>query len=454
MFASESSSLRFIERFVLRHRWWFVVLMSVSFIAIEIEDMFPNGFYLNYHALGEIIIFGLIFPVAGGYIVSALLKIETDHVVTKRLFGLQHNLIEQMNHAQDWDELTAEIVHFFNRVAPFAGLTLFIYDRFQLAFKPAIEWRDPQYTIPAVGTSLAQHHVGPFTQLYKLHPHTVANLLPGESNYFVYGLPFVQGHTPMALIYLYLPTTEHLNAQQIVMLNNVGPVIASAIAVFHPDGYGLLRGAAAEAEKRRLARHLHDTLAQNLSYLCLQLDILRSTNQLEDVPRTELRQKLTALYAAANESYEQIRMTMTTLQPTGATDLETGLCKRVNKLAERVNLAVTTTSDGPLVPLAPHMKHQIDAIFREALANIEKHAHATRIHLDFNWKSTELIITLQDNGQGFDFGKVGTNHYGLTIMQERAKEIGATFTLNSSPQQGTTILLRTPLAQPLLAARR
>lgn len=147
-------------------------------------------------------------------------------------------------------------------------------------------------------------------------------------------------------------------------------------------------------------------------------------------------------------------MTMTTLQPTGATDLETGLCKRVNKLAERVNLAVTTTSDGPLVPLAPHMKHQIDAIFREALANIEKHAHATRIHLDFNWKSTELIITLQDNGQGFDFGKVGTNHYGLTIMQERAKEIGATFTLNSSPQQGTTILLRTPLAQPLLAARR
>src|SRR5690606_10601750 len=137
--------------------------------------------------------------------------------------------------------------------------------------------------------------------------------------------------------------------------------------------------------------------------------------------------------------------TLTTLQPAGPNDLETSLIKQVNKMVERANLTVKSSSRGSNVPLPPHIKRQTEAIFREALTNIEKHAQATTVFLNFEWQAHDLKITLQDDGEGFAPEQLNSGHYGLSIMQERAQEMGATFSLHSVPHKGTTLSLQIPL---------
>jgi signal transduction histidine kinase len=96
--------------------------------------------------------------------------------------------------------------------------------------------------------------------------------------------------------------------------------------------------------------------------------------------------------------------------------------------------------------LPADVQRKILLILREGLSNIEQHAQANVVNLSLLWEEPDLIITLEDDGLGFDPDGVSAfGHFGIQIMKQRIKEINGSMELSSIPGQGSKIVLRCPL---------
>jgi signal transduction histidine kinase len=147
----------------------------------------------------------------------------------------------------------------------------------------------------------------------------------------------------------------------------------------------------------------------------------------------------------ANESYELIRAMLAILQSGDSTD-PLGLFTRFAKqIAERSTIQIDITSQGDPKQLSPKQIRQLFYIFREALSNIEKYAGADRVLGAFLWDNNALTFTISDNGRGFNPDTVQTqNHYGLKFMRQRAELLKGSFSIQSIPDQGTSIIIVVP----------
>jgi two-component system nitrate/nitrite sensor histidine kinase NarX len=110
---------------------------------------------------------------------------------------------------------------------------------------------------------------------------------------------------------------------------------------------------------------------------------------------------------------------------------------------------VVQPGDLPRVPA--EVTIQVMRIVQEALTNVRKHARARRVWVRCEEDGGDLLVTVQDDGQGFDAGcptgADGTPHYGLQIMRERAEGVGAALWIDSAPGKGTRIVLRLSIAR-------
>jgi PAS domain S-box-containing protein len=209
--------------------------------------------------------------------------------------------------------------------------------------------------------------------------------------------------------------------------------------------------AALERERSRLARDLHDSLGQSLGYLRLKLDAITTANI---SPNSEqIRQELVGMRDVSNEAYELVRSMLAATRPSNITDLATILLAEARSVGNRARIKVQLTSEGQASSLSPVVQQQVLYIFKEALNNIEKYANAKHLSISLVWKEDVLIITLLDDGVGFNTAApLPEGHFGLTIMQERAREVNGVLSVVSSPGTGTEITLWLPLnlvAQPL-----
>ena len=99
--------------------------------------------------------------------------------------------------------------------------------------------------------------------------------------------------------------------------------------------------------------------------------------------------------------------------------------------------------------LSPALENEVLRIAQEALANTVRHSRASRVALDLRYHPNELMLTVSDNGIGFQAGDTtlsAKGHFGLQGMRERASQIGGTLKVESSPESGTTVTLRVPLS--------
>ncbi|MEW5958660.1 MAG: PAS domain S-box protein [Chloroflexota bacterium] len=205
------------------------------------------------------------------------------------------------------------------------------------------------------------------------------------------------------------------------------------------------RAAAVEKERARIARDLHDSLGQSLGYLHLKLDEFAGKDirsEAKSVP-----QELMQMRDVANEAYELVRSMIAAGRPSNSTDLAEALLAQAKSAGNRARFKVKLSSQGQARPLSPIIQHQILYLFQEALSNVVKHAQARQVDLNLVWTDELLTITLSDDGCGFETNVSRHNgHFGLTIMRERAEEINGFLSINSSPQAGTDLILRLPLA--------
>ncbi len=204
------------------------------------------------------------------------------------------------------------------------------------------------------------------------------------------------------------------------------------------------RYSAVLAERNRISQDIHDTLAQNLAGIALQLDAIHM--QLPDV-KSDLRERLDEACNLTRYSLTEARRAIADLR---SDDLECpNLAEALPEVAKRLAAELQTRVHVVGAPrkLDPTTEINLLRIFQEALANTVKHAHARTVDVELRYAPDSLALRVRDDGRGFDpqsLGSAGNGHYGLIGMRERAERIGGHLTLNSRQGAGTELLVEVP----------
>jgi signal transduction histidine kinase len=209
-----------------------------------------------------------------------------------------------------------------------------------------------------------------------------------------------------------------------------------------------LEDTVATAERLRMRRELHDTLAQDIGFLNMRAaqirDSLSQADSVAGVAKTVT--EVASLQEALEKTYQDVRDYLDMLTVLATLDLLEGLRELGRDTVRRTNIQVDQAFPKGQVQLPPHVEAHILAVAREALTNIEKHAAASRARMALHVDAGAVHLIVEDDGRGFDAAApTPPGHYGLTGMRERAEGLGGAFAVRSAPGQGTSVEVRIPL---------
>lgn len=213
-----------------------------------------------------------------------------------------------------------------------------------------------------------------------------------------------------------------------------------------------LKGLTIVEERERLARELHDNLAQDLAFLRLKL--IEADRSLAAASSPETKRLVGETFAIVDGAYGNLRQAIFGLH---ALDLRTkggfvpALTEYLRDFSDLRGLPVTLQApDSWAFRLPPQAETHLIRIVHEALTNIVKHAQATRAAVILERDGGAARITIEDDGKGFLVEQAPDDglHFGLTTMKERAEAVGGTLTIESAPGHGTRVIVRVPLAGP------
>jgi signal transduction histidine kinase len=212
------------------------------------------------------------------------------------------------------------------------------------------------------------------------------------------------------------------------------------------------RSIATMLERERVARELHDSLGQVLGYVKIQGHIAREFMAQGDSARAD--GCLAQLVAAAEAAHEDVRDYIVGAR-TGKADgttfhhlLENYLRRFTESSGIHTRLAAAPELEGSV--LEPMVETQMLRIIQEALTNVRKHAGANSVEIRLTLSEGQMEAVIQDNGAGFEAALVESapgRRFGLSVMHERAEEVGGAVKVESSPGLGTRIVVCVPRGQ-------
>ena len=201
-------------------------------------------------------------------------------------------------------------------------------------------------------------------------------------------------------------------------------------------------------ERNLIAQGLHDSIAQSLSFLNLQIQMLQTA--ITNNEPAQIQKTLSFIQQGIQESYEDVRELLlnfrTKFSKEGFREVVQKLLSRF-ELQTNVNVEFIKIGNGP--SLNPQQQLQVIFILQEALSNIRKHAKSSHVKIIFT-NEEQFIMTITDDGCGFNKKTIEqkkVRHVGLSIMAERAVQIASTVDITSKPNEGTTITLTIPKEQ-------
>ncbi len=197
-------------------------------------------------------------------------------------------------------------------------------------------------------------------------------------------------------------------------------------------------------ERTRLAREIHDSLAQTLAYL--KLTAAQMQSQLAHGDLTRLEQTLNQSYQALSEAYLETREVIDNLRLIPQHSFADLLTQMAGDFEKSSGLKVVTGFPVNIPEISPEVQAQLLRVVQEALSNVRKHSGAHSVNLTMSIWNRQLLLEISDDGIGFDAEDVpGLSRYGLQGMRERAELIGADFQIISQAGKGTRIRVQIPL---------
>jgi two-component system, NarL family, sensor kinase len=240
------------------------------------------------------------------------------------------------------------------------------------------------------------------------------------------------------------PDWRELSQEDLRLLYTVGDLVSIAVERARLFAGSVQVGAL--EERNRLAREIHDTLAQGLAAIALQLetaDALLETGAAQEQARQPVRQAL----ALAHSNLEEARRSVLDLRAAPLEDLPLGeaLTALAEEQAAKDHFHAKVYVKGSRSPLPPRLEMGLYRIAQEALSNISRHAGASNVCLHLVRLPDRVQLTVEDDGRGFDVSQVPANCYGLKGMNERVKLLGGNLELQSSPGAGASLKAVIPL---------
>ncbi len=208
------------------------------------------------------------------------------------------------------------------------------------------------------------------------------------------------------------------------------------------------REAGTLAERQRLAREIHDTLAQGFVSIVLHLE---AAEQALPAGLPVVQQHLGQAKTTARQSLAQAREVVQDLraQPVEGSPLPAAIRQAVENWAAATGVAATVAITGDVHPIPPDVEVTLLRAVQEALANVRKHASASRLAVTLSYMGDEVVLDVQDNGAGIGAAATDpllSSGYGLTAMRERVEQHHGSLLIESSPGEGTTLVIEIPLA--------
>ncbi|HEY3064147.1 MAG TPA: GAF domain-containing sensor histidine kinase [Chloroflexota bacterium] len=216
----------------------------------------------------------------------------------------------------------------------------------------------------------------------------------------------------------------------------------AALAIQNARLYEQAQQAAVLEERQRLARELHDAVTQTLFSASLIAEVLPRLAQRQP---EQLGPRLEELQRLNRGALAEMRALLLELRPSSLSAVP--LIDLLGQLVEAANARSAARFElrvhGEAFPLLAEAQVTLYRLVQEALNNVGKHAQASNAEVEVNWAES-LLITVRDDGCGFDTRAVSAGHLGLHFMAERASAIGATLDVESAPGDGTTVRIILP----------
>lgn len=202
------------------------------------------------------------------------------------------------------------------------------------------------------------------------------------------------------------------------------------------------------SERTRIAREMHDSLAQVLGAVHLRLRALGATYA--NLPQDQLAAEVDALAEVCADAYRDVREAILGLRDAhqhAERSLEDNLGAYLQKYSSQCGIAATLTNEvGHEVTLSPRAEVHIIRVVQEALTNVRKHASADSVTVSIRGTDSTTSFSIEDDGVGFDHAATSSSQdgYGLFTMRDRAALLGGTVDIDSSPGRGTRVTVTVP----------
>jgi NarL family two-component system sensor histidine kinase YdfH len=193
-------------------------------------------------------------------------------------------------------------------------------------------------------------------------------------------------------------------------------------------------------ERQRMARELHDTLSQGLAGLILQLEAADA--HLGNNRTEKARSIVASTMEQARATLTDARQVIDDLRKPSLDDLESALRLEISRFTTATGIPCTYYSD-QTQPIPDPVKETVLRAVAEALTNIANHAKSQNVAVDVRMKDKSLLVTIQDDGVGFDASAIPSGHYGLLGIHERVRLVSGSFDIESD--NGTKLKIQIPL---------
>jgi PAS domain S-box-containing protein len=267
----------------------------------------------------------------------------------------------------------------------------------------------------------------------------------------IVSVPLLHRGAILGVFNVYYPSGSSPDIADLSLFTSIAELTATTI--HHARQFAAAQDRAALEERRRLARELHDTVSQHLYGIALGAQSARHSIETDPPHAAE---SLDYTLSLARDCQADVRALLLALHSDAleSAGLVEALTRHAAAVGSRYHLAIDLNLCAePAMP--SDVKEALYRIAQEALYNIVKHAGARRVILSMSQTGTNVVLEIEDDGTGFNPSAAFPGHLGLQSMRERARRLGGTLEIQSSPAWGTLVRVSLPFfetAVPLLAS--